>query len=264
MSPIQAQILNLLIDLKEKLGLTYLFISHNLAVVDYIADRIAVMCAGRIVEVAGRGMLSRNPVHPYTQALLAAVPAPDLDHRLDFGRLLEDRASNPAAWPEPFRRVPGAPLRMIGRSRPDISWRRRQCRRLPQYTNCRWPGLRDEETRHFASNPPLNRGRSNRPCGASPRRSGRRRKALLETPFFAKVVASGRTAAGSPSVFPQEPALAELETHRAVRAGAPCRHADVEPERYPHDGGLRLCSARHLYAGVGDRPRHPGSGRCRG
>ena len=74
---IQAQILNLLMDLQKKLGLTYLFISHNLAVVDYIADRIAVMCAGRIVEVAPRGVLFRNPVHPYTQALLAAVPTPD-------------------------------------------------------------------------------------------------------------------------------------------------------------------------------------------
>ncbi len=71
---IQAQILNLLIDLQKKLGLTYLFISHNLAVVDYIADRIAVMCAGRIVEIAPRGELFRNPVHPYTQALLAAIP----------------------------------------------------------------------------------------------------------------------------------------------------------------------------------------------
>jgi peptide/nickel transport system ATP-binding protein len=110
---IQAQILNLLIDLKEKLGLTYLFISHNLAVVDYIADRIAVMCAGRIVEVAGRGVLFRNPVHPYTQALLAAVPAPDLAHRLDFHRLMEDRASDPATWPEPFRRTPGCALQLL-------------------------------------------------------------------------------------------------------------------------------------------------------
>ncbi len=101
---IQAQILNLLLDLKEKLGLTYLFISHNLAVVDYIADRIAVMCAGRIVEIADRATLFRNPVHPYTQALLAAVPTPDPSHRLDIHRLMEDRASNPANWPEPFRR----------------------------------------------------------------------------------------------------------------------------------------------------------------
>ena len=110
---IQAQILNLLIDLQKKLGLTYLFISHNLAVVDYIADRIAVMCAGRIVEIAPRGVLFRDPVHPYTQALLAAMPAPDPEHRLDFQRLMEGRASDPAAWPEPFRRVPGVPLQLI-------------------------------------------------------------------------------------------------------------------------------------------------------
>jgi peptide/nickel transport system ATP-binding protein len=110
---IQAQILNLLMDLKQKLGLTYLFISHNLAVVDYIADRIAVMCAGRIVEIADRATLFRAPVHPYTQALLAAVPTPDLAQPLDFARLMEDRASNPAAWPEPFRREPAKPVRLF-------------------------------------------------------------------------------------------------------------------------------------------------------
>ncbi len=110
---IQAQILNLLVDLQKKLGLTYLFISHNLAVVDYIADRIAVMCAGRIVEIAPRGVLFRDPVHPYTQALLAAVPAPDPSHRLDFHRLMEGRASDPSAWPEPFRRDPGRELQLV-------------------------------------------------------------------------------------------------------------------------------------------------------
>ena len=104
---IQAQILNLLMDLKEKLALTYLFISHNLAVVDYIADRIAVMCAGRIVEIADRATLFRDPLHPYTRALLAAVPAPDPSHCLDFRQLMEDKASDPAAWPEPFTREPG-------------------------------------------------------------------------------------------------------------------------------------------------------------
>jgi peptide/nickel transport system ATP-binding protein len=99
---IQAQVLNLLKDLQEELGLTYLFISHNLAVVDYIADRIAVMCAGRLVEQAPRDVLFRNPVHPYTQALLAAVPKPDPGERLDLGALMEGRASLPEAWPYPF------------------------------------------------------------------------------------------------------------------------------------------------------------------
>ncbi len=99
---VQAQILNLLKDLQEQLGLTYLFVSHNLAVVDYIADRIAVMCAGRLVEVAPRADLFRNPTHPYTRALLGAVPYPDPDRRLDFQGLMDGRASVPARWPAPF------------------------------------------------------------------------------------------------------------------------------------------------------------------
>ena len=83
---VQAQVLNLLADLRAALGLTYLFISHNLAVVNYLADRIAVMCAGRIVELAPAAELFRNPVHPYTRALLAAVPEPDLDAQARFRR----------------------------------------------------------------------------------------------------------------------------------------------------------------------------------
>ncbi|HET8726908.1 MAG TPA: ABC transporter ATP-binding protein [Alphaproteobacteria bacterium] len=100
---VQAQVLNLLKDLQGKLGLTYLFISHNLAVVDYVADRIMVMCRGRIVEVAPREILFRGPVHPYTKALLAAVPYPNPDRPLDLGALMEGRASEPSAWPPPFR-----------------------------------------------------------------------------------------------------------------------------------------------------------------
>jgi peptide/nickel transport system ATP-binding protein len=103
---IQAQVLNLLKDLQKQLGLTYMFISHNLAVVDYIADRIAVMCAGRLVELAPAGELFRNPLHPYTKALLSAVPVPDPNARLDLGALMEGKASDPTAWPEPFRDDP--------------------------------------------------------------------------------------------------------------------------------------------------------------
>jgi peptide/nickel transport system ATP-binding protein len=100
---VQAQILNLLKDLQKDLGLTYLFISHNLAVVDYMADRIAVMARGRIVEIAPREVLFRSPVHPYTKALLAAVPFPDLDHPLDFGTLQLAGASDDKGWAEQFR-----------------------------------------------------------------------------------------------------------------------------------------------------------------
>ena len=99
---VQAQILNLLKALRQKLGLTYLFISHNLAVVDYVADRIAVMCAGRLVELAPRDILFRDPIHPYTRALLTAVPYPDPARRLDLTALQEGRASVPENWPAPF------------------------------------------------------------------------------------------------------------------------------------------------------------------
>jgi oligopeptide/dipeptide ABC transporter ATP-binding protein len=74
---IQAQVVNLLVELREQFGLTYLFISHDLSVVEYVSDDVAVMYLGRIVERAAAERLCRQPLHPYTHALFSAVPAID-------------------------------------------------------------------------------------------------------------------------------------------------------------------------------------------
>jgi peptide/nickel transport system ATP-binding protein len=74
---VQATVLNLLADLRDQFGLSYLFISHDLSVVAHIADRIAVMYAGKIVEVGSTTAVLEPPYHPYTEALLAAIPLPD-------------------------------------------------------------------------------------------------------------------------------------------------------------------------------------------
>lgn len=84
---IQAQILNLLKELQEKLGLTYIFITHDLSVVNHFSDDIAVMYLGQIVEKAPSEELFDNPIHPYTQALLSAIPIPELGHRRERVKL---------------------------------------------------------------------------------------------------------------------------------------------------------------------------------
>lgn len=95
---VQAQILNLMQDLQEELGLTYLFISHDLSVVQYISHRVAVMYVGKIVELAPTDQLFSEPKHPYTQALLSSVPVPDPTVR-SMGVPLEGEVADPANPP---------------------------------------------------------------------------------------------------------------------------------------------------------------------
>jgi oligopeptide/dipeptide ABC transporter ATP-binding protein len=85
---IQAQIVNLLVDLQARLGLAYLFIAHDLAVVRHLADRVAVMHLGRIVESGERAAIFGAPAHPYTEALLSASPVPDPEHERNRRRIV--------------------------------------------------------------------------------------------------------------------------------------------------------------------------------
>ena len=97
---IQAQVVNLLDDLKQELGLTYLFIAHDLAMVRYISDRVAVMYLGRIVEIGERDVVYERPLHPYTQGLLSSIPIPDPEKEANRQQIiLEGDVPNPANPP---------------------------------------------------------------------------------------------------------------------------------------------------------------------
>jgi oligopeptide transport system ATP-binding protein len=101
---IQSQVLNLLVDLRKEFGLTYIFVAHNLAVVSYISDRVAVMYLGQVMELADAEELYKNPLHPYTQSLLSAIPQPDPDHPRNRTVLTGD-------VPSPFNPPSGCPFR---------------------------------------------------------------------------------------------------------------------------------------------------------
>ena len=92
---IQAQILNILMDLKDDLGLTYIFITHALSVVKHISDEIAVMYLGQCVEMTSSDELFANPIHPYTKALLSAIPVPNLSKRHARPSVIRGEVGNP-------------------------------------------------------------------------------------------------------------------------------------------------------------------------
>ena len=115
---IQAQIINLLEELQEKFRIAYLFIAHDLAVVRHISNRIAVMYLGEIVEIATRGDLYRNPLHPYTRSLLSAVPVPDPEVEAERDHaIIEGEVPSPFNPPAGCKFHPRCPLAELPRCR---------------------------------------------------------------------------------------------------------------------------------------------------
>ena len=107
---IQAQILNLMMDLKDKMGLTYIFITHDLSVVKHISDDILVLYLGKMVEKATSDRLFANSLHPYTKALLTAIPIPDISYKGKEAEVMKGEVTSPISPPDYCRFAPRCPL----------------------------------------------------------------------------------------------------------------------------------------------------------
>ena len=107
---IQAQILNLMMDLKDEFGLTYIFITHDLSVVKHISDNILVLYLGKMVEMTSSDRLFENPLHPYTKALLSAIPIPDISYKGKEAQVMKGEVTSPIDPPEGCRFAARCPL----------------------------------------------------------------------------------------------------------------------------------------------------------
>ena len=130
---IQAQVVNMFEDLQEKLGMAYLFIAHDLLVVQHISDRIAVMYLGHMMELADADELMNNPIHPYTQSLLSAVPVPDPETARNSQRIILE-----GDVPSPLHMPTGCPFRS-------------RCRYATEQCAAEMPQFKDHGNGHFVA-----------------------------------------------------------------------------------------------------------------
>lgn len=130
---IQAQVVNLLIELQKTRGLTYLFIAHDLSMIKHISDRVGVMYLGSLVEFATSGSLYKNPLHPYTQALLSAIPIPDPNEEKEKKRIPID-----GEIPSPINPLPGCKFAS-------------RCKYAMEICNKEMPSLVEVDNEHFVA-----------------------------------------------------------------------------------------------------------------